>query len=57
MISDIGIPSISFDEMHFDDYDLSSSTGDHVVDDSSGPLYPGATITTFQATSYSHFVV
>ena len=31
MISNIEIPSMSFDEMHFDDYDLSSSTGDHVI--------------------------
>lgn len=51
MISDIEIPSISFDDMPLDGYNLSTSAGDHVVDDSSGPLYPGATITTFQATS------
>lgn len=51
MISDIEIPLISFDEMYFEEHDLLSSTSDHVVDDSSGPLYPGTIITTFQATS------
>ena len=51
LMSDIEIPSISFDEMDFVDCDFSTNTDDHLLDDSSGPLCPGATITMFQATS------
>ena len=51
IISDIEIPSISFDEMDFGSLEYSASDSDHIIDDSSGPLYPSATITVFQATS------
>lgn len=46
-INDISIPSISIDAA-----DFSESSYSHIFgDDSSDPLYPGANITTFQATT------
>ena len=55
VMSTIEIPSVSVGEMDFGDFEFSTSDSDHIIDDSSDPLYPGAPLTVFQATSILTF--